>query len=53
MMFDTDVLIWVQRGNEKAASLIEHAEERSISLLTYMELMQCAANRRQHKIMKS
>lgn len=52
MMFDTDILIWVQRGNEKAAALIEKARDRSISLLTYMELMQCAANRRQHRVIK-
>ncbi|MBP7737499.1 MAG: type II toxin-antitoxin system VapC family toxin [Spirochaetes bacterium] len=52
MMYDTDILIWVQRGNEKAAALIENADDRSISLLTYMELMQCAANRRQHKVIK-
>ena len=53
MMFDTDVLIWVQRGNEKAARKIEESQDRSISILTYMELQQSAQDRAQLKIIKS
>ena len=52
MIFDTDVLIWVQRGNEKAARMIEQVDERSISVLTYMELLQCARNREQQGYIK-
>ena len=48
MIFDTDVLIWIQRGNEKAARIVENTDERSISVLTYMELLQCARNKEQH-----
>jgi predicted nucleic acid-binding protein len=47
MIFDTDVLIWVQRGNIKAARAVENADPRSISVLTYMELLQCARNKEQ------
>ncbi|MDQ7010369.1 MAG: type II toxin-antitoxin system VapC family toxin [Mariprofundaceae bacterium] len=50
MLFDTDVLIFVQRGNIKAAALIEAAEQRYISTQTYMELLQSAKNKKQHRI---
>lgn len=52
MIFDTDIFIWVQRGNEKAARLIENAQERYLSVQTYMELLQCAKNKNQHRYIK-
>lgn len=52
MIFDTDIFIWVQRGNEKAAKLMENEEERYLSLQTYMELLQGATNKSQHKQIK-
>lgn len=42
MMFDTDVLIWFLRGNEKAGHLIDGASERTVSAVTLMELLQGA-----------
>ena len=48
MLFDTDVLIFVQRGNVKAAKKIEDATNRYISVQTYMELLQDADNKKQH-----
>lgn len=53
VIFDTDIFIWVQRGNGEAARLIEAETERFISLQTYLELMQGAANRQQHAYTKS
>jgi predicted nucleic acid-binding protein len=52
VIFDTDILIWIQRGSAKAARLVEREEERLISVQTYMELLQCAENRRQQEITK-
>ena len=52
MIFDTDIFIWVQRGNKKAAKLMDNTEERYLSIQTYMELLQCAKNKTQHKRVK-
>ena len=42
MIFDTDVLIWAERGNEKALEVINDSAERAVSIYTYMELLQGA-----------
>jgi predicted nucleic acid-binding protein len=52
MIFDTDIFIWAQRGNIRAARIMEKAEDRFLSIQTYMELMQCANNKTQHKYVK-
>lgn len=52
VIFDTDVLIWLQRGNLKAANIIDSTELRAISIITYMELLQCANGKHQHKQIK-
>ena len=52
MIFDTDIFIWVQRGNEKAAAVIDRVKERFLSLQTYMELLQCAPNKKRHAYIK-
>jgi len=53
MIYDTDILIWVQRGNEKAAKLIEKDNDKYLSIQSYMELLQGAKNKTQHKYIKS
>jgi predicted nucleic acid-binding protein len=52
VIFDTDILIWVQRGNRNAARLIDNAEDRYLSIQSYMELLQGAKNKLQHKNVK-
>jgi predicted nucleic acid-binding protein len=52
MQFDTDVLIWFLRGNEKAAGVIDRADDRRISVITYMELLQGARNKEESRTIK-
>lgn len=52
MIFDTDIFIWAQKGNQKAAGIMEKSEDRFLSIISYMELMQCAENKKQHKFVK-
>lgn len=47
MIFDTDIFIWIQRGNQKAAKLIDRSSERFLSAYSYLELLQSAKNRQQ------
>ena len=47
VLVDTDVLIWYLRGNEKAYKTIENLESFSISVVTYMELVQGMRNRKE------
>jgi predicted nucleic acid-binding protein len=41
-MFDTDIVIWFLRGEEKAAARIARETDRIASIVTYMELVQGA-----------
>jgi len=52
VIFDTDLFIWIQRGHPKAARLVEQDEERFVSLQSYLELLQCARDKRQHDLTK-
>jgi predicted nucleic acid-binding protein len=53
MLFDTDILIWIQKGNKKAANLVTNENSRYISIQTYMELFQCARSKKEHQIVRS
>ncbi len=52
MIYDTDILIWVQRGNTKAAKLLEKDDDKYLSIQSYMELLQGAKNKTHHKYVK-
>ena len=52
MLFDTDVLIWALRGSKKAAKEIDNDENRFISAVNYMELMQGTRSRQEQSLIK-
>lgn len=47
MLIDTDVLIWYMKGNFKALNEIEKSTDFSISVITYMELVQGMKNKQE------
>jgi predicted nucleic acid-binding protein len=47
MIFDTDVLIWVERAHPLATRWVNEASTRHISAQTYLELLQYAENKEQ------
>ena len=53
MLFDTDVLIWCFRGVTKAAKAIEDDPAPSISVVTYMELVQGVRDKKELKSITS
>ena len=53
MLIDTDVLVWYMRGNKKAKQLIRNANSFSISVVTYMELVQGLRNKEELSILRN
>ena len=52
MLIDTDVIIWYMRGNKKAYSAIESQKGFSVSVVTYMELIQGMRDKRELRLLK-
>lgn len=52
MLIDTDVLIWYMRGNEMAYKTIESLNGFSLSVVTYMELVQGMKNKQELNILR-
>jgi predicted nucleic acid-binding protein len=50
LIIDTDVLIWYLRGNQKAKDIAEKNIPFSISVITYMELIQGMKNKDEFKL---
>lgn len=46
VIFDTDVLVWVLRGNRSAAAVLDAESDRQVSVVTYMELLKGARDKR-------
>ncbi len=53
MLYDTDILIWVFRGNARAARLIDEDADRRLSIVSYMELLQGAASQGETRLIKA
>jgi len=45
VIFDTNILIYVDRGNHSAKKLIEESLHRAISAVTYMEYVPFCRNK--------
>ena len=53
MLIDTDVLVWYMRGNDKAKRVIENLNSFSISVVTYIELVQGLRNKEELNILRN
>ena len=53
MLIDTDVLVWYMRGNKKAKHLIRNTNGFSISVVTYIELVQGLRNKEELSVLRN
>jgi hypothetical protein len=53
MLFDTDVIIWALRGNHRAAKTIEQADRLELSIVSFMELLQGARDKKDLRLIKA
>ncbi|OGL48116.1 MAG: hypothetical protein A2161_02620 [Candidatus Schekmanbacteria bacterium RBG_13_48_7] len=53
MIVDTDVLIWYMRGNQKARKVLDNLDYISISIVSYMELIQGIRNKNELRELKA
>ena len=52
MIVDTDVLIWYSRGHQKAIDVIHSLDRFSLSIVTYIEIIQGVRNKKELKTFK-
>jgi hypothetical protein len=53
MLIDTDILVWYMRGNEKAKRVMENLKKFSISVVTYIELLQGLRNKEELNVLRN
>jgi predicted nucleic acid-binding protein len=53
MLVDTDVFVWYTRGNTRAAAALGELENITISVVTYIELVQGVRSRRELATLRS
>ncbi len=53
MLFDTDVIIWALRGNKRAAATIDAADRLELSVVSFMELLKGARDRKDLRLTKA
>ena len=52
MLIDTDVLIWLFRGQPSARKALEKADRVQLSTITYMELVQGMRNKEEFRLLR-
>ena len=53
MLFDSDIIIWALRGHGKAQAILEEHERRTISAVTYIEVVRGLKNKERLQAWKS
>ena len=52
VLIDSDVLIWVARGNQRAVAALQELADSYVSAVSYMELVQGCRNKNELKLMQ-
>lgn len=52
MLVDTDVIIWLFRGNKKAAARLNKCDSVELSAVSYMELVQGMRNNNEFRLLR-
>ncbi len=53
MLFDTDVIIWALRGDNRAAKAIDQEESLYLSIVSFMELLKGARDKQDLRLTKA
>ncbi len=53
MIFDTDVLIWWLCGDQSAQDLVQSTEERQLSVISQMEVMQGVRSKQERQVFQN